>query len=247
LVKSKVARLWKTVVTTTPQSVVGILKVCLQSGSAADWESFIKSTRTLIARTVASTLRQWIVPSFDVIEDLTQEVYLTLCANDCASLRNFRSEQPEALIKYLKAVSSSVAIDYLRANSAQKRGEGRATESIEAIENSVSREPGPRSSLEHRTLLLDVDRCLRSRKEVPARDRWIFWMYYRHGMTAKAISGIAALELSQKGVESTIQRLTRQVRECMGHAHKTITISGKAEGNGGRNPSKKKQAEVGTS
>ena len=186
----------------------------------------------MIAHGVETTLRRWMAPNFDLIEDLTQEVYVTLCADDSAALRSFRSEHAEALIKYLTVVASSVAIDYLRANSAKKRGDGGVAVSIDALERFAVRQTGSRSSQDHRTLVLDVDRCLRSRREVQPRDRWIFWMYFRHGMTSRAIAEIASLELTQKGVESAIRRLTRQVRECMGLAQKNAEIKNKAEGNG---------------
>jgi RNA polymerase sigma-70 factor (ECF subfamily) len=67
-----------------------------------------------------------------------------------------------------------------------------------------------------RTILLEqVDRCLKRNPEVKDRDRWIFWMYYRDGLTARSISAIRALQLTQKGVESIIQRMVRHARECV--------------------------------
>ena len=44
------------------------------------------------------------------------------------------------------------------------------------------------------------------------RDFAIFWLYYRQGLTSKAISELAAIGLGVKGVESTLLRLTRLVR-----------------------------------
>ncbi len=62
------------------------------------------------------------------------------------------------------------------------------------------------------------------------RDRWIFWMYYRHGLTASAISGFDRFELTQKGVESTILRLTRQVRDCLTGSNRSTQIIQQSEG-----------------
>jgi hypothetical protein len=44
------------------------------------------------------------------------------------------------------------------------------------------------------------------------RDQTLFWLYYRHGMSASAIASLSTIGLSVKGVESAILRLTRQVR-----------------------------------
>jgi RNA polymerase sigma-70 factor (ECF subfamily) len=41
----------------------------------------------------------------------------------------------------------------------------------------------------------------------------IFWLYYEQGMTAKAIAALPSINLTSKGVESAISRLTRLVRE----------------------------------
>jgi DNA-directed RNA polymerase specialized sigma24 family protein len=45
------------------------------------------------------------------------------------------------------------------------------------------------------------------------RDRRVFWLYYRVGLTANAIASLPAIGLSTKGVESTILRLTRLLRQ----------------------------------
>ena len=47
------------------------------------------------------------------------------------------------------------------------------------------------------------------------RDRTIFWLYYRQGLTTKAIATLPAIGLTIKGVESTLGRLTKMVRKRM--------------------------------
>src|SRR5438270_390673 len=70
------------------------------------------------------------------------------------------------------------------------------------------------AGLERRILLRDIDAYLKSRASEPTfvRDYTIFWLYYREGMTAKAIAGVPSIGLTVKGVESTLLRLTRLVR-----------------------------------
>jgi RNA polymerase sigma-70 factor (ECF subfamily) len=45
------------------------------------------------------------------------------------------------------------------------------------------------------------------------RDKVVFLLYYRQGLTAKKIAGIPGIELSEKGVESCLHRLTERVRK----------------------------------
>lgn len=47
------------------------------------------------------------------------------------------------------------------------------------------------------------------------RDRRIFWLYYRVGLAASAIAALPSTGLTTKGVESTILRLTRLLRQEM--------------------------------
>jgi RNA polymerase sigma-70 factor, ECF subfamily len=61
-----------------------------------------------------------------------------------------------------------------------------------------------------------IERCLAKLASEPnfARDYAIFWLYYRQGLTAKAISQLPDITLGTKGVESTLLRLTRYVKAC---------------------------------
>jgi RNA polymerase sigma-70 factor (ECF subfamily) len=70
---------------------------------------------------------------------------------------------------------------------------------------------GGANAIERNVLLLEVRAILAATAPV-ARDRHIFWLYYRHGLSTKAIASIQAIALTQKGVESVIQRLTVGIR-----------------------------------
>jgi hypothetical protein len=45
------------------------------------------------------------------------------------------------------------------------------------------------------------------------RDKLIFLLYYQQGMTAQDIASLPTVSLSVKGVESTLLRMTRFVRQ----------------------------------
>ena len=57
-----------------------------------------------------------------------QDVFVILCANSFAALRQFRGERPEALVTYLRTIAASVAVDSIRASNAKKRGSGRVSQ-----------------------------------------------------------------------------------------------------------------------
>ena len=150
----------------------------------------------------------------ELVDELVQETYLKICSNRCRILREFRPEAEDAIFGLLKTVAFSVANDHFRGVLAQKRGAGRRELSLDgqAEQALASRDGLPQA--ERAILLRQIDEMLTliADPATGTRDREIFWFYYRHGMTSRDIASIPMLGLTQKGVESVIQRLTHHVR-----------------------------------
>jgi DNA-directed RNA polymerase specialized sigma24 family protein len=201
-----------------------LLERCLRTRDELLWAEFIRRSQPVIAGVVIKTVRRWVRPTPSLVDDLVQETYLKLFANNAAALRRFVCRHEHALYGFLKVIASNVVQDHFRCFCSQKRGSGREEESIEQadakvvsgglIGRRVSAIAGLQHGLDRRILLRDIDAYLKSRASEPTfvRDYTIFWLYYREGMTAKAIAGVPSIGLSVKGVESTLLRLTRLVR-----------------------------------
>lgn len=201
-----------------------LLSLCLRSRDELLWTEFIRRSQPVISGVVIKAVRRWTRPTPSLVDDLVQETYLKLFANKARALRRFVCHHENALYGFLKVIASNVVQDHFRCSRSQKRGSGREEESIEQadvkavsgglIGRRVSAIAVLHHGLERRILLRDIDAYLKSRASEPTfvRDYTIFWLYYREGMTAKAIAGISSIGLSVKGVESTLLRLTRLVR-----------------------------------
>jgi RNA polymerase sigma-70 factor (ECF subfamily) len=74
---------------------------------------------------------------------------------------------------------------------------------------------GSSSATEREILLKEIGACLHKALPAASRDRdcRIFWLHYRAGMSARAIAALPSIGLSTKGVESTLLRLVRLVRQ----------------------------------
>ena len=189
--------------------LLAIYQRWLQSGSDADWDAFAQASRKPILSSIYRAASAWTRPAPDLLEDLAQETYLNLCLRNRSALRGLRGETPQELIAYLRVCAHNVVQDHFRAQMAEKRGGGKDTIAI----NDHLPELKPASELVERKLLLDsIGRCLSGNAD---RDRAIFWLYFRDGLTALDISKIPALGLGQKGVESAILRLVKGVRDCV--------------------------------
>jgi len=190
---------------------------CLQAGDEAAWAEFVRRFHPLIARVAFRVARQWGEASPEIIEDLIQETYLKLCENRLRVLQSFKSIHKNAIYGYIKVFTANLVHDHFKIAQSQKRGRGVAIGSISGEESSSAHTSGIETSrlLEREVLIQEINVCLQLITSGPqaSRDRRIFWLYYRAGLPANAIAALPAIGLSTKGVESTLLRLSRQVRQ----------------------------------
>lgn len=143
----------------------------------------------------------------DEIDDLVQECFVKLGTLQEGPLRDTDSfENEQAVLGYLKTLALNTVRDHLRKQTAEKRGAARTI----AFEDRMHEIAGGLGANPDQSLLFSqIDDSLRA----DARDRAIFWLYYKQGLTTKEIAQIPAFGLSQKGVESALRRLTEAVQK----------------------------------
>ena len=200
----------------TPEALI---QACVDNREAAAWEEFMRRYHRLIAGVVFRTTQQWGESSPATIDDLIQETYLKLCAEEYRLLRAYDPKHPDAIFGYLKVITANVVHDRFKALRSEKRGGTQIVEDMTTIENrsGTSVAFGSQHAMEREILLREIDALLSAGLSGASadRDRTIFWLYYRQGLTSKAISSLPAIGLTIKGVESTIFRITRMVRRQM--------------------------------
>jgi RNA polymerase sigma-70 factor, ECF subfamily len=190
-----------------------LILACTQTEDAAAWEEFVRRFHRLIATVAFRVATRWGDSSPQVVDDLIQETYLKLCAGNFRILRSFKAQHPDAFYGYLKVVTANLVQDHFKAAHSDKRGSGKVEVAVDPQITSAA--VATANSSERSILLQQVDGLL-SRLAVGQhleRDRRVFWLYYRVGLTANAIASLPAIGLSTKGVESTILRLTRLLRQ----------------------------------
>ena len=195
-----------------------LIRVCI-NGQAPAWDEFMRRYHRLIAGVVFRTTQKWGESSPATIDDLIQEIYLKLCADDYRLLRAFDPKHADAIYGYLKVIAANVVHDRLKALHSEKRGGERVVGDLTTLENrsGVGEASGSKHAMEREILLHEIDAHLNASLSggTADRDRTIFWLYYRQGFTTKAIALLPAIGLTIKGVESTIFRLTKLVRRRM--------------------------------
>jgi RNA polymerase sigma-70 factor (ECF subfamily) len=197
-------------------SVKELVSYCLDSQDQDGWTEFVRRFQPLIAGVVTKCVFRRKHPNPDLIDDLVQESYKKLIANNYKALREFDFQHDNAFFGFLKVVAANVVEDHFRGSTSQKRGSGREEEDIEEVRTAAPVLPNSLQPAELAILMGQIDRCLAKLASEPnfTRDYTIFWLYYRQGLTAKAISQLPGSTLGVKGVESTLLRLTRYVKAC---------------------------------
>jgi len=147
-------------------------------------------------------------------DDIVQEIFLKLCEHQRRILREFEPRGEGSFLGLLRIVSASVANDYFRRKSSAKRGGRTITESLEIDPPVGAGHYATESAgMDRDVLLSELDRRLRAAPEViPERDRAMFWLYYRQGLTAEEIARLPDAGLSAKGVESALRRVVAWLR-----------------------------------
>lgn len=204
-----------------------LLLKCANTGDEASWNEFVRRFHRLIATVALRVARRWGEFSPQAVDDLVQEVYLKLCADRFRMLRSFNSHHPDAFYGYLKVVTANLVLDHFKGAHSIKRGSGAVA--VQADPQTSSRPDtiaavGVAEKGERKILMREVDALINRLAAGPhlERDRTVFWLYYRVGLTANAIAALPSIGLTMKGVESTILRLTRLLRQEISKGHSRL-------------------------
>ena len=192
-------------------SIRDLLHLCLSSDEQEQWHEFVRRTQPLIASVIINTVRRWKTPAPSLVDDLIQDTYLKLFANDKKALRAIKNEYENTIFGYLKVIASNVVRDHFR-QPVNKADE------IELSDAVLPPGPQDRERLEFLHKKEEIKGILEtlSSSDTYDRDVSIFWFFYEQGYTAKEISLLPAVGLTVKGVEAVLFRLARHVREKLG-------------------------------
>jgi RNA polymerase sigma factor (sigma-70 family) len=193
-----------------------LVEECAGSDNLQAWQEFVRRFQPLIAVVVLRTCRRWGSTSHSVIDDLVQETYIKLCNNRCRLLREFDWQNPDAIYGFIKVLAANLVHDHFKSQYSEKRGGGQVLSPLDKPAAAAVSDPSYSArAMERRILLQQIESLIDQMANSPTlqRDKLIFLLYYQQGMTAQDIASIPAVSLSIKGVESTILRMTRFVRQ----------------------------------
>lgn len=192
--------------------------VCLCAGPRDDeaWEEFLSRVGKPIRLVVTRTASLWGERSRSVIEDLIQITYLKLWEGGRVLLKEFAIQRPEAIVGYLKRTAANATHDYFKHGHSQLSGGDAPHLSTSDLDPEAGEGvDGSQEKIAWHIFLNEIDehlkRCLIGPDQ--ERDRMIFWLYFRQGMSTKEIASLPTIGLGTKGVGSVIERLKHAIRD----------------------------------
>ena len=192
--------------------------VCLCAGPCDDeaWEEFVSRVGKPISLIIMRTASRWGNPSRSLVEALIQVTYLKLWEDGCRLLRDFAIRHPEAILGYLKKTAANATHDYFGRSRSQSSGGDEPHVSTGDVDPEAGKEVHEsQEKIAFGVFLNEIDEHLKHCVTGPdqERDRMIFWLYFRQGMSTKEIASLPTVGLGTKGVGSVIERLKHGIRQ----------------------------------
>jgi RNA polymerase sigma-70 factor (ECF subfamily) len=193
-----------------------VVCLCAAGSDEEAWQEFVSRVGKPISLTIMRTASLWGEASRSVVEDLVQMTYLKLWENGCRLLQEFAIQHPEAILGYLKKTAANAAHDYFRHGHSQSAGGDQPHVSSWDVDPEAGQEThGSQDKISFAVIQSEIDDRLKQILTGPdrERDRMIFWLYFRQGMSTKEIASLPTIRLTAKGVASVLERVKRSIRE----------------------------------
>lgn len=197
-------------------SLTEIVCLCADEGSDEAWQEFVSRVGRPISLTIMRTASRWGQPSKSLVEDLVQVTYMKLWEGGCRLLRDFAVQRPDAILGYLKKTAANATHDYFKHRHSQSAGgEAPHVSTSDVDPEAGDQAHGSEQRIAFEIFLGEIDECLTRCSAAPdqERDRMIFWLYFRQGMSTREIASLPTIGLGTKGVGSVIERLKHGIRE----------------------------------
>ena len=186
-----------------------LLARCIRGDKKA-WDLFVFRYSKLIRHSLFQTLRGK-NPSIQpqTLDDLHQEVFLALIADDYRKLRQFKGKNGCTLASWVRMIAIRKAIDHLRKEHPTISIEGNCTTS----EHSTEYLNGKPSHQEKTIKSQEIRIVARVINELPPRYHFFVELFYRRGLSIKEISQIMGLD--PNGVYQLHHRIKERIREIL--------------------------------
>ena len=165
----------------------------------------------------------------EVIDDLTQEVFIRLIDAERRALAAFRGLSENSIYTYLHTIAVNLVRDHFKKLRAQRRPPA-ATSLSEPLRTAdgpaedatlgdylPSADPNPEEIAESQELQRRISAAVAEStlSSISTRDRLIFRLVFVRGMSARAVASYKGMRLSASGVEKRARKIRSLVKKIL--------------------------------
>lgn len=178
-----------------------LLAGCI-GGDKASWDAFVSQYSGLIYHTIKKTLSiHHAEPMSDSVDDLFQEVFLSLVKDDFLQLRRFRGDNNCTLASWLRMIATRRTIDHLR----KSKTPANALE--EPLLSRASDDSGDQRSDNQLQLLAKALATLQP------RERILIDLFFRQNLSAQDVASV--LHTSAGAIYTQKSRILAKLQEAL--------------------------------
>ncbi|HEY2361440.1 MAG TPA: sigma-70 family RNA polymerase sigma factor [Candidatus Angelobacter sp.] len=179
-----------------------LVSTCLQTSDEAIRSEFVARTSPTIRGVIYKRISRCGIPTQELMQDLTNSTYIRLLQ----ALPKFKWEDEARFFGWIKKVTLSTVEDSFRRPAPEI-----PVEDLDAFENRKSSE----AQILRELRCNEISRCL---QEITTSELEIdiFWYRFHQGFSAREISEMPCVGLSEDRIETILARLVRQLRRGLG-------------------------------
>ena len=184
---------------------------CLRQEKAA-WDEFVDRYSRLIYNYIYSVfkIKGVSIPS-DIVDELFQEIFLSLIKNDFQKLRQFKGKNNASLASWLRIITINFCLDYLKK---ERKPSLSLEEELDTEEFSLKDIIADQRVLADELLndqekLKFLSECIDS---LSSQDRYLLEMHIYQGINLRDLQ--VSLGISRSAVDMRKSRLIQKLRDC---------------------------------
>lgn len=165
----------------------------------------------------------------EVIEDLTQDVFIRLIGAERRALAEFKGLNENSFYTYLQTIAINLVRDHFKKLRAQRRPPAATSldeplrtpdgpaESATLGDHIPSHEPNPEEVAESQELQSRISSAVAesTASSISSRDRLIFRLYFIQGLTAEEITSARTIGLTKSGVEKRVRKIRLVIEDFL--------------------------------
>jgi RNA polymerase sigma factor (sigma-70 family) len=194
-----------------------LIERCRSHDCSASWHEFLVRYGWSLAATVRRALgRVGLAARPELQEDLLQETYCRLLADDRRRLGNCRGEDDRAVAGYLCRIAENVVRDHLRRRKATKRGRELLRAAPAVGPGALDCAPDPEARTDRRAMVAESRRIYLAHGAAALtgpnrrRDLWVTYLALFEGWSSQEIADRLG-SITANNVDSVVYRTRRRL------------------------------------